>query len=304
MSEETKKVGAAAEAPKLRRGVSNATQAVSQLKFHEKDAAVNGLFIGHLEDVRVEWSTNADGKMFTGMKVPRLVFHFTSEHTNVSEKRHVYQSLFPVESNVDTIPGGKEEWKVNQVLNWIKHLLDVFYLKGRALSEDEENALTLSFVDFNEAGEYVVVEPEDVLAGYAAVFTNAAAMLNGTFGKEAGAAAKPCFKDANGKGIVLWMKLLRHKKRKNEWINVSSNGDLAFDSFLGAGAIEIRKANEPPAILRLDLSKESITPKETKKTPTVGIPNAYGGVVAPGMAPGVMPQNDAFSEAQDEMPFF
>lgn len=303
MSEETKKVGAAAEAPKLRRGVSNTTQAVSQLKFHEKDAAVNGLFIGHLEDVSVQWSTNADGKMFTGLKVPRLTFHFTSEHTNASEKRHVYQSLFPVESNVDTIPGGKEEWKVNQVLNWIKHLLDVFYLKGRALTEDEENALTLSFVDFNEQGEYVVVEPEDVLAGYATVFTNAAAMLNGTFGKEADAAAKPCFKDANGKGIILWMKLLRHKKRKNEWINVTPTGDLGFDNFLGAGAIEIRKANEQPAILRLDLSKESITPKETKKAPTVGVP-PYGGLVTPGMAPGMIPQNDAFSEAQDEMPFF
>ena len=49
MTNETKN-GATAEVPtrKNRRGVSNETKAVSQLKFHEKDAAQNGLFIGHL----------------------------------------------------------------------------------------------------------------------------------------------------------------------------------------------------------------------------------------------------------------
>ena len=36
---------------KLKRGVSNQTQAVNQLKFHEKDAAQNGLFVGHLDTV-------------------------------------------------------------------------------------------------------------------------------------------------------------------------------------------------------------------------------------------------------------
>ena len=64
MSEESK-VGATAGQPtKKKRGISNSTQAVSQLKFHEKDASPNGLFIGHLEEVKVEWSTNADGKTF------------------------------------------------------------------------------------------------------------------------------------------------------------------------------------------------------------------------------------------------
>ena len=101
MSDQIKTPGAAAEAPapKLKRGVSNQTQAVSQLRFHEKDAASNGLFIGHLENVSVEWSTNADAKTFTGQRVPRLVFHFASNHANVNERRHVYQNLFPVESN-------------------------------------------------------------------------------------------------------------------------------------------------------------------------------------------------------------
>ena len=301
MSDQIKTPGATAEAPapKLKRGVSNQTQAVSQLRFHEKDAASNGLFIGHLENVSVEWSTNADAKTFTGQRVPRLVFHFASNHANVNERRHVYQNLFPVESNVNTIPNGSEEWKVNNVLNWIKHILDVFYLKGRQLTPEEEDMLTLPFVDFDEQSNYVAVEVEDVLKGYAFIFNNAAAMLNGD-NVEGG---KPCYKDANGKPISIWMKLLRHRKRKNDWINVGQNGDLAFDQFIGAGAIEIQKPNTPPAILRVDLSKESITPKETKKAPTlggVGMP-PMGAVM--GSENFAVQDNSAFVAASDDMPF-
>ena len=49
-----KPTGVTAETPakKVRRGVSNQTKAVAQLRFHEKDAATNGLFIGHLEEVK------------------------------------------------------------------------------------------------------------------------------------------------------------------------------------------------------------------------------------------------------------
>ena len=122
MAEEKIKNGAAAAeaAPKKnRRGVSNQTQAVAQLKFHEKDAAPNGLFIGHLEEVRVDWSTNADGGAFTGISIPRVTLHFASEHKIATEQRHVYQTIFPQPSNVDTIPGGKDAWRVDNVLNWI-----------------------------------------------------------------------------------------------------------------------------------------------------------------------------------------
>lgn len=310
MEENVKPVGAAAEAPakKRRRGVSNETQATSQLKFHEKDATNFGLFIGHLDEVRVDWSVNADGKTFTGLKVPRLTLHFASNHPNVNERRHVYQTLFPVESNVDTMPGGKDEWRVNNVLSWIKHMLDVFYLKGRTMTQEEEDALILDIDDFDEStGEYKPVEPEDVVKAYATLFTNAAAMLNGTFGKTDGV-AKPCYKDANGKFISVYMKLLRHKKRKNEWINVGQNGDLAFDSFIGAGVVEIVKPNTPPAILRIDFARESITPKVTKKEPTTN--PMMGGVSAmAGMGgnvsadPFALPQNDAFNEAGGDMPF-
>ena len=294
-------------AKKVRRGVSNKTQAVAQLKFHEKDAAQNGLFIGHLEEVRVDWSNNAEAKSFTGMSIPRLTFHFASNHANASEKRHVYQTLFPIESNVNTIPGGSEDWRVNNVFNWIKHILDVFYLKGREMTEAEEDALSLTFEDFDENGEYVSVEVEDVIAGYRAIFENAAAMLNGSFELADGEVAKPVYKTSDGKFIPCWLKLLRHKKRKGDWINVGANGDLAFDSFIGNGVVELLKKDCPPTVLRLDLAKESITPKETKKTPTIGAPGmgapAMGGVMAGAPTMNMPVDNGAFQAVGEEMPF-
>ncbi len=294
-------------AKKVRRGVSNKTQAVAQLKFHEKDAAQNGLFVGHLEEVRVDWSNNAEAKSFTGMSIPRLTFHFASNHVNASEKRHVYQTLFPVESNVNTIPGGSEDWRVNNVFSWIKHILDVFYLKGREMTEAEEDALSLTFEDFDENGEYISVEPEDVIAGYRAIFENAAAMLNGSFGLAEGEVAKPVYKTSDGKFIPCWLKLLRHKKRKGDWINVGANGDLAFDGFIGNGVVELLKKDCPPTVLRLDLAKESITPKETKKTPTIGAPGmgapAMGGVMAGAPTMNMPVDNGAFQAVGEEMPF-
>lgn len=294
-------------AKKVRRGVSNKTQAVAQLKFHEKDAAQNGLFVGHLEEVRVDWSNNAEAKSFTGMSIPRLTFHFASNHANASEKRHVYQTLFPVESNVNTIPGGSEDWRVNNVFNWIKHILDVFYLKGREMTEAEEDALSLTFEDFDENGEYVSVEAEDVIAGYRAIFENAAAMLNGSFELADGEVAKPVYKTSDGKFIPCWLKLLRHKKRKGDWVNVGANGDLAFDGFIGNGVVELLKKDCPPTVLRLDLAKESITPKETKKTPTIGAPGmgapAMGGVMAGAPTMNMPVDNGAFQAVGEEMPF-
>lgn len=294
-------------AKKVRRGVSNKTQAVAQLKFHEKDAAQNGLFVGHLEEVKVDWSNNADAKSFTGMSIPRLTFHFASNHANASEKRHVYQTLFPVESNVNTIPGGSEDWRVNNVFSWIKHILDVFYLKGREMTEAEEDALSLTFEDFDDNGEYVAVEVEDVVAGYRAIFENAAAMLNGAYNLKDDEVAKPLYKTSDGKFIPCWLKLLRHKKRKGDWINVGANGDLAFDGFIGNGVVELLKKDCPPTVLRLDLAKESITPKETKKTPTIGAPGmgapAMGGVMVGAPTMGMPIDNGAFQAAGEEMPF-
>lgn len=293
-----------------RRGINNETRSVTRLKFHEKDAATNGLFVGHLDSVSVEWSVNADAKAFTGLKVPRLVFRFSSNHSKVAECRWVDKTIFPVESNVDTIEGGKDEWQVTNVFAWIKHILDVFYFKGREMTDDEIDALQLTFDDVieDENGnlEYNAVDPEEVLNGYRHVFDNVAAMLNGTFNLKDGEIAKPVYKDENGKFITIWMKLLRAtRNRKGDWTNVERSGDLSFTAFVGQGAIEIAKGNNPPAILRIDVAKESITPKQVNKAPSIGVPQMPGMVVpqaAPTMNMG-SEINAAFAGAAEDMPF-
>ena len=294
-------------AKRNRRGVSNQTKAVAQLRFHEKDASPqNMLFVGHLEEVRVDWSVNAEGKQFTGEKVPRVTLHFASEHKNASEQRHVYYTINPVESNVNTIPDGIEDWKVNNVFNWLKHILDVYYLKGREMTEAEEDALALPFEDYDEQGNYVSVEVEDVIKGYAYIFNNFVAMMNGQFGLADGEVAKPVYKTSDGKFIPAWLKLLRHKKVKGEWKNIAQNGELGFDSFIGNGVVELLRKDTAPSVLRVDLAKESITPKETKKTPTMGgLTNGMpmGGVMAGSPMDMGVPGNAAFGDASGDMPF-
>ena len=308
MSEEKTNVGTAEPTKKMRRGVNNATKAVSQMKFHEKDAAQNSLFIGHLEDVSVDYSVASENTSFAGLNMPRLTLHFASNHTDKSQMRHVYHTLFPIESNVDTIPGGNNAWRVDNVFAWIKYILDVFYLKGRQLTEKEEDALALNFQDFDEnTNEYISVDPQVVLDSYATIFNNTVAMLEGRFNDLAeGETPKCCYKDANGKPIAIWMKLLRHIRSKKGWTNVAPNGDLAFPQFIGSGVIEICKTNTPPVIVRLDPTKESITPKETKKEPTFGgqgIPS-MGAIQVPGMGMGAGIDNTAFNEAAvGDMPF-
>lgn len=267
-----------------RRGVSNQTKATSQLKFHEKDAAQNGLFIAKLAEVSVNWATPEKGA-FTGLKAPNLVFHFTSNHANAAEVRHVYHTLFAVESTVDTAnPKGQYAWRVTNVFNHIKHILDTFYLKGRDLTSEEEDALSLNFVDFDEeTNEFIIVDPQEVLNGYGTLFTNVAAMLNGTYNLKEGETPKPCYKDANGNPITIWLKLLRAVKGNNGWVNVSKTEELAIPNIVGAGYMEIHKSNANPLIIRVDLVKESITPKAPNKQPSLGPAGMIGGFATPVM---------------------
>ena len=306
MSDEMIK-GVNVEAPKRKRGISNETKATAQLKFTESDCTNLGLFIGSLSEVTVAFTTGKENTNFAGLKLPHLTFHFTSEptHNKEEEKRHLYHTLFPVESNIDTIPGGKQEWRVNNVFNWIKHILDIYYLDGRQLTEQEEDALSLPFMDYDDNGEYIMLDPQEILDGYGVLFTNVANMLNGQYAANGETpSGKPSYRDGNGKVIPVWMKLLRHKKRNNEWTNVGTNGDLAFDSFIGSGCIERYKGSGTfPKILKFDAAKESITPKETKKAPNLGtaMPGMLGGSVMAGAMPMGMPMdNSAFVQAGSE----
>ena len=290
-----------------RRGVSNETKAVAQLKFNENDAMKNNLFVGHLEEIRVDYSVGNDtNKAFVGLTVPRLTLHFCSNHDDKNIVRHVYKTLFPVESNTDTIPGGKSEWQVDSLLIWIKHILDIYYLKGREMTDAEQSLLSLNFIDFDEQGQYVQVEQQDVLNAYETLFKNVVAMLDGKYDElKEGETPKCHYKDANGKYIPVWMKLLRHIRTKNGWSNVMPNGDLGFSTFVGTGALEVIKTNMPPQRLRFEAYKESIVPQEIKKQPTIpGAMPMMGSITMPNITSEIPVDNTAFTEAGvGNMPF-
>ena len=212
---------------KNRRSISSSAR-TTILRFHEKDAVATpgpaqGLFIGHLETVEVAWATLAEDTKglpsFAGKAVPRLVLRFESNQTNLDERRHVSMTFLPVESNVDTIPGGSKAWQVDNIFTWMKNILDIYILKGRELTDDEDSALALPFEDFDETNNYIPVEADDVIKGYQVVFENFAAMMNGSYAdKDKEATGKACYKDANGKPIPVWMKLLRYvKNKKGDW---------------------------------------------------------------------------------------
>lgn len=277
---------AAATAPikKNRRGISNNTQATSYLKFHEKDARPDGIFVGQLASAEVKWSTFKEGD-FAGQSVPKLELHFTSCHQNNDEKRHVFLTLQPVQSSVDTYVNGEKAYFVDSNFKWIKHILDTFYLKGRSLNDTEEDALSLDYNDCDENGNYVPVETEDVLKSWGKLFTNVVAMLNGTFDNGEGATGKICYT-----GVRVFMKLLRYQKRGRGanagWASVGNNGDLAFPNFVGEGCLELMKSETAqPVVLKVNVINESITPKQVKQAAAPSMP---------GNIPGGMPGNPIF----------
>lgn len=291
-----------------RRGVATA-RGTTRLKFSHEQAKQNGLFIGHLESVVVSMIQIGEDKTgmpsFNGLEIPKIVLTFASNDPEVAKRNYVSLQFTAVESNANTIPGGKDEWKVNTVFDWFKHILNVYVLKGRELTEDEANALTLSFEDFDEQGEYVPVEPEDVVAGWKTLFENFENIIN------RGRDGQPYYKSKDGKYIPVWIKLLRYiKTGKKGWQPVN-NGDLAFPSFVGEGCIEIYKQNTPPSI-RIDSIKEAIIPMNVEKAKAPNMPTpGMGGVAAPAMGgvPVVDPMvgagnfNGIATEAADDMPF-
>lgn len=298
---------------KKRRGISNETRATSRLKFDDvRDAnKANGLFQGHLESVEVKDITIGEETTgmpsFNGMTVPKLILTFASNHPAVAERRYVSMQFLPAESNVDTIPNGSKAWQVDRIMAYLKHLLDVYLLKGKSMSEEQEDALTLAFEDFDDNGEYVSVDPTEVINGWRVLFKNFANIMN--TGKD----GKPIYVTADGKIIPIWMKLLRFTKNKGQWKPVEGGnraGDLAFPGFVGEGVIELFVTNKAP-ILKVDATKEKIAVMDIAKTPTnpavPGMPGAPMGGVPAGFGDGMGADNGspipAFPGAGEDLPF-
>lgn len=265
------------EVKKVRRRGLAEVKATAMLKFRAEDKnPKTGLFAAQLADVTIDWSeAKEDNQSFAGCKIPRLTFHWTSIHEKEDEKRHLYSTFFPQPSNIDTIPGGKDEWKVTNIFRFLKHVMDVLYLKGKPLSDEDAAKLELPLDDVDEEGNYVPLEAEEVVKAYQILFENYKSLMDNN--------GKPVYKDANGKPVILWLKLIRCRKTKNGWVNVN-NGDLDIDRFIGQGFIEIAQNGKMPT-LSIDPVKESIIPQQVKenKIPDVnaGVANLGGMEVDP-----------------------
>lgn len=292
--EEVKKVS--------RRGLGSA-RGTARLKFGNDQAKPNGLFLGHLEEVKYSTITIGEDKTgmpsFNGFEIPKLTLTFASNEEDPNKRHYVSKTFTAVESNVNTIPGGKEEWKVNSVFDWLKHVLNVYYLKGRELTDEEATALSLTFEDFDEQGEYVSVDTEIVINAWKVLFENFENIMNR--GKD----GKPVYHDKNNKFIPVWLKLLRYVKSRKSWTPIN-NGDLSLPQFVGEGCIEIYQQNAIPSI-KIDLVKETILIMNVEKPKTPNIP-AVGGM-APMMGGVAIDQTmnpmgtDISSQIIDDMPF-
>lgn len=292
--EEVKKVS--------RRGLGSA-RGTARLKFANDQAKPNGLFLGHLEEVKYSTITIGEDKTgmpsFNGFEIPKLTLTFASNEEDPNKRHYVYKTFTAVESNVNTIPGGKEEWKVNSVFDWLKHVLNVYYLKGRELTDEEATALSLTFEDFDEQGEYVSVDTEIVINAWKVLFENFENIMNR--GKD----GKPVYHDKNNKFIPVWLKLLRYVKSRKSWTPIN-NGDLSLPQFVGEGCIEIYQQNAIPSI-KIDLVKETILIMNVEKPKTPNMP-AVGGM-APMMGGVAIDQTmnpmgtDISSQTLEDMPF-
>lgn len=292
--EEVKKVS--------RRGLGSA-RGTARLKFGNDQAKPNGLFLGHLEEVKYSTITIGEDKTgipsFNGFEIPKLTLTFASNEEDPNKRHYVSKTFTAVESNVNTIPGGKEEWKVNSVFDWLKHVLNVYYLKGRELTDEEATALSLTFEDFDEQGEYVSVDTEIVINAWKVLFENFENIMNR--GKD----GKPVYHDKNNKFIPVWLKLLRYIKSRKSWTPIN-NGDLSLPQFVGEGCIEIYQQNAIPSI-KIDLVKETILIMNVEKPKTPNMP-AVGGM-APMMGGVAIDQTmnpmgtDISSQIIDDMPF-
>lgn len=284
------------------RGLGSA-RGTARLKFGNDQAKPNGLFLGHLEEVKYSTITIGEDKTgmpsFNGFEIPKLTLTFASNEEDPNKRHYVSKTFTAVESNVNTIPGGKEEWKVNSVFDWLKHVLNVYYLKGRELTDEEATALSLTFEDFDEQGEYVSVDTEIVINAWKVLFENFENIMNR--GKD----GKPVYHDKNNKFIPVWLKLLRYVKSRKSWTPIN-NGDLSLPQFVGEGCIEIYQQNAIPSI-KIDLVKETILIINVEKPKTPNMP-AIGGM-APMMGGVAIDQTmnpmgtDISSQTIDDMPF-
>lgn len=291
------KVETATTPKKKRRGISNDTRATTRLKFSHNDVTrYKGLFVGHIA-VRVGYVTFGEdvknSPSFIGKAVPQLIIDFYSTHEKEPERRYSTITIFAAESNVDNIPSGSKYKFIENNFQIIKHVLDVVVLKGRELTEQEEDMLELGYVDFDDEGGYEPVDTDEVLKAWAVLFENVVKLIE-TGGKD----SKSALLDDKGKPRYFYGKMYRYYKNNGVWTPAgygSQEGELVFPTYVKEGFFEeaFLDANKqllPPKRIKLDEVRESIVPMPdiTRKKPNMANIPTVGGITVGG---GVIPQS-------------
>lgn len=262
-----------------RRGINKDTRSSNRIKYDVRDMVQgSGLFQGICHELKLDYVTIGEDKdgmpSFTGMKIPRITITFKSpEPKEENLKRFVSKTFMPVESNVETMIDGKNEWKVTGLFSFMKHIITVMVTKGAEVTEEMEDLLTLPFEDSDEDGNFIDVGVETVIAGYEYVFKNFVNIINND--------GSPYYKTKDGKDIIYWLKLIKSYKAKGVWRNNDSTGELGFPNYVGEGIIEVYKPGILPS-LRLMTAKERLSLAPEQKTNNTSKQGIYGGAVLPG----------------------
>lgn len=324
VSEGTNEALNVASSKKRRRGISNETRSTTLLKFNHDDAYPGiGLFIGTIS-ARIAWVTignDSKSTSFIGKAVPQLIIDFVSLHEPASAKKHNSRTIWARESNADNIESGKNYKFINADFAYMKHILEVVVLKGRPLTPEEEDALVLDYVDWDENGQYEPVEADEVIRAWQVLFESFIKILE-TSGKD----GKSALLADNGKPRHFWGKLLRYQKINGEWTPTgygSEEGDLCQPTFVGEGIFEeviydpTTKQPKKPAMV-LNIVKECIKPMDISRkkpnlaaAPGIGSIPIGGGQIPPSFMGGPAPTAGGFDNAfadnnqgpKDDLPF-
>jgi len=246
----------------MAKGITNETRSVGLKKFKPSPEIRNGLCIGTLVDVNVgvaKIKNDSSMETFRNLEIPRLNFVFESRLDPEGVKTSTYiHSFLAIEHTPESIIDGKDGglWRWNQLSQTIKHLLDVY----RNNAPFTENELKMLSVDFEDEVDGVFKEQPAsiVIAAYTKFFNNIVKLFK--------PGDKAIYKDANGKDIIVWMKLLLDIK--GYFVN---NGDFGFSSYPGEGLIEIYHQNIPPS-LSINIAKgENIIPKASGAAPAKAV---------------------------------
>lgn len=248
---------------KKRTGITRETRGAAITKLIPNPNENNGLCLGNLVAVNYTesvWDTDKDGyKSFKGKNVPRLTFIFKGLKTSEKDPGMHFHSF-------NAIPYNQDDWKTDQIFQYIKHFLDVLIPAGIDVDAYWDIIEPLLGCDASE-----LKDADEIIAAFATFFKNVVTVFNGSEDLKI-----PSLINVDD---LLWIKLLLYFNNKEV-----NRGDFGFPMFPGDGVIERAIQGVPPT-MRIRIEKgESIIPREkpTAQAPILPAAGSTGGAPAGG----------------------